>query len=66
MPRETKRAPFAIRMQPSVKEAGERAATDANRSLSSLMETLLIEYLKVNGYLPQDVAKPVVAKAKRR
>jgi hypothetical protein len=53
-------------MQPSVKEAGERAAADANRSLSSLMETLLIEYLKANGYLPADAARPVSGKAKRR
>jgi hypothetical protein len=31
---------------------GERAAKDQNRSLSSLMETLLIEYLKARSYLP--------------
>jgi hypothetical protein len=53
-------------MQPTVKEAGERAATDANRSLSSLMETLLIEYLKTNGYLAADPPRPVIEKTKRR
>lgn len=52
MQKELKRAPFAIRMQPTVKKAGERAAKDANRSLSSLMETLLIEHLQTKGYLP--------------
>lgn len=51
MQKELKRAPFAIRMQPTVKKAGEQAARDANRSLSSLMETLLIDHLKANGYL---------------
>jgi hypothetical protein len=66
MPRESKRAPFAIRMQPSVKEAGERAAADANRSLSSLMETLLIEYLKANAYLPSEPGRSVAGKAKKR
>jgi hypothetical protein len=52
MLRETKRAPFQIRMQPSIKVAGEKAAADQNRSLSSLMETLLINFLKEHGYLP--------------
>jgi hypothetical protein len=51
MQKELKRAPFAIRMQPTIKKAGQRAAKDANRSLSSLMETLLIEHLKTHGYL---------------
>lgn len=57
MLKESKRTPFAIRMQPSVKAAGEMAAVDANRSLSSLMETLLIAYLNENGYLPSDDPK---------
>jgi len=39
-------------MQPTVKAAGEKAAADQNRSLSSLMETLLIDHLKATGYLP--------------
>lgn len=50
---ETKSAQFMIRMRPSVKKAGEKAAADDNRSLSSLMETLLIDYLEANGYLPK-------------
>lgn len=51
--KENKSAAFAVRMRPSVKAAGEKAAADENRSLSSLMETLLIEYLKDKGYLPK-------------
>jgi preprotein translocase subunit SecE len=39
-------------MRPSVKAAGEKAAKASNRSLSSLLETLLIEHLKIGGYLP--------------
>ena len=48
---ERKSAQFMIRMRPSVKSAGENAARDENRSLASLMETLLIEHLKERGYL---------------
>ena len=50
---ETKRKPFAIRMRPAVFEAGQKAAAVENRSLASLMETLLIDYLRANGYLPK-------------
>lgn len=52
MQKERKTAQFMIRMQPSVKAAGEVAATAANRSLASFMETLLIEHLREKGYLP--------------
>jgi hypothetical protein len=47
---ERKTAVFQVRMRPSVKAAGERAAADDQRSLSSLMEKLLIEYLAREGY----------------
>ena len=52
MSEETKSATFLARFRPSVKLAGERAAKDKNRSLNSLLETLLIDFLKDNGYLP--------------
>ena len=51
---ETRRATYLARFRPSVKEAGEKAAADDNRSLNSLLETLLIEHLKANGYLSKD------------
>lgn len=54
---ETKSAQFMIRMRPSVKSAGEKAAADDNRSLASLMETLLIAHLSERGYLPKPKAK---------
>jgi hypothetical protein len=47
---ELRSKPFQIRMRPSVKTAGEKAAKADNRSLSSLIETLLIEYLTAKGY----------------
>lgn len=50
---ETKSAQFMIRMRPTVKAAGEKAAAADNRSLSALMEMLLIEHLTAEGFLPK-------------
>ena len=52
MQKERKTAQFMIRMQPTVKTAGEKAAAAVNRSLASFMETLLIDHLREKGYLP--------------
>ena len=41
-------------MKPSVRAAGEKAASDDERTLSWLMEKLLTEHLKAKGYLPKD------------
>jgi hypothetical protein len=49
---ETRSATYLARFRPSVKLAGERAAKDQNRSLNSLLETLLIDHLRQQGYLP--------------
>ncbi len=54
MEKETKSKQFALRMRPAVYAAGERAAADEERSLGWLMEKLLVEHLKANGYLPKD------------
>lgn len=53
MPEETKQ-PFGVRLKPSVRAAGEKAARDDERTLSWLMEKLLVEHLKAHGYLPKD------------
>jgi hypothetical protein len=50
---ESRSVPFQMRMRPSVKEAGEKAARAGNRSLSALIEILLIEHLRAEGYLPK-------------
>jgi len=46
-----KTATLNLRIDPSLKEAAEKAAADDHRSLTSLMEKLLIEHLKAKGYL---------------
>jgi hypothetical protein len=52
MAKETKSKQFALRMRPAIYEAAERAAMDDHRSLASLIEMLLEDYLMSNGYLP--------------
>jgi len=46
-----KTATLNLRIDPTLKEAAEKAAADDHRSLTSLMEKLLIEHLKAKGYL---------------
>ncbi len=50
MPR-TKSATLNLRIDPDIKEAAETAAADDRRSLTSLVEKLLIDYLRKRGYL---------------
>ncbi len=45
-----------LRLEPELKEAAERAAADDHRSLTSLIEKLLSEYLRGRGYLPKPEA----------
>lgn len=47
----TRTANIGVRVKPEVKEAAERAAEADNRSVASLLEKLLVEYLKASGYL---------------
>src|SRR6516225_5680638 len=42
---------YYMRMDPAVKEAAEKAASDDRRSLASLIEKLLTDYCKEHGYL---------------
>jgi predicted HicB family RNase H-like nuclease len=48
---ETRSAQLLVRIQPSLKAAAERAAAEDRRSLSSLVEKLLADYLKKKGFL---------------
>jgi hypothetical protein len=48
---ETRTAPIGIRVTPSVKAAAEKAAAADHRTLASLIEKLLIEHLRGNGFL---------------
>jgi hypothetical protein len=49
-----KTAQVNLRIRPELKTAAEKATTDDHRSLTSLIEKLLFEYLKKRGYLPKE------------
>jgi hypothetical protein len=51
MSEETKTAQVNLRLQPSLKSAAEKAAADDSRSLTSLIEKLLTDYLRKKGFL---------------
>jgi hypothetical protein len=46
-----KSAQVNLRIDPGLKELAERAAAEDHRSLTSLIEKLLAEHLRVKGYL---------------
>ncbi|HNN90716.1 hypothetical protein [Haliangium sp. UPWRP_2] len=46
-----KTAAIGVRVDPKIKEAAERAAAEDHRSVASLLEKLLTEYLTEKGYL---------------
>jgi hypothetical protein len=49
-----KEAPIAFRIDAEVKAALQRAAAEDRRSLSSLMDKILVQWLRANGYLRAD------------
>jgi hypothetical protein len=51
VPEETRSEQVNIRLQPSLKAAAEKAAAADHRSLTSLVEKLLTEHLRKQGYL---------------
>jgi hypothetical protein len=53
MGKETKEAQVNLRLRPTLKAAAEKAAVDDHRSLTSLVEKLLTDYLRKNGYLTE-------------
>jgi hypothetical protein len=46
-----KTAQVNLRLVPALKAAAEKAAADDQRSLTSLVEKLLTDYLRKHGYL---------------
>jgi hypothetical protein len=44
-------ATLSLRINPALKAAAEKAAADDHRSLTSLIEKLLSEYLQKHGYM---------------
>jgi hypothetical protein len=53
MEQRLKTAQVNMRIMPALKEAAEKAASDDQRSLTSLIEKLLTDYLRKKGYLPK-------------
>jgi hypothetical protein len=49
----SKTAALSVRVDPAVKAAAEKAADADHRSVASLIEKLLVEYLREKGYLPK-------------
>lgn len=53
---------LGVRLQPDVKAALERAAKQDVRSVSSLVEKIVVEWLRANGHLasgqPSDLREP--------
>jgi hypothetical protein len=47
-------AVLVFRIEPALKSAAEKAANDDHRSLTSLIEKLLSDYLKKRGYLSKE------------
>jgi hypothetical protein len=47
----TRSASIGIRVEPEVKAAAEKAAAADRRTVASLIEKLLVEYLEEQGYL---------------
>jgi hypothetical protein len=48
-----KTATLNLRIDPALKQAADKAAADDRRSLTSLIEKLLADYLRERGYLPK-------------
>ena len=44
-------APLSLRIPPALKEAVEKAAENERRSISSLVEKALYDFLKAKGYM---------------
>jgi hypothetical protein len=50
-----KTATLNLRIEPEIKAALEKAAADDRRSVTALVEMLVIPHLRAKGYLPADV-----------
>jgi hypothetical protein len=52
MSKEPKSAQVNLRITPTLKALAEKAAAADHRSLTSLVEKLLTDHLRANGYVP--------------
>jgi hypothetical protein len=44
-------AAIGIRVEPAIKAAAEKAAADDRRTVASLLEKVLVEWLEAKGYV---------------
>jgi hypothetical protein len=49
----TRPNPTSIRLDPKVKKALDKAATEDSRSLNNMIEKILTDWLRERGYLPR-------------
>jgi hypothetical protein len=63
MPDETKTHQLNLRLRPSLKKLADQAAADDNRTLTSLIEKLLSDYLRARGYMEPTPAARFMAAA---
>ena len=54
MPQRLKTATLNLRISPQLKASAEKAAAEDHRSLTSLIEKLLLDWLREKGYLPAE------------
>ena len=60
-----KSALLSLRIDPQLKDLASKAAADDHRSLTSLIEKLLADYLRDHGYLPRPGDPPAAHKSER-
>lgn len=53
----TKTDALSLRVTATVKKAAERAASDDHRSMASLVEKVMTEWLTEHGYIPKGPRK---------
>lgn len=46
-------AAIGVRVEPAIKEAIEQAAAADHRTVASLVEKVLVEWLRAHGHLPK-------------
>jgi hypothetical protein len=65
MEQRRKTATLNLRIDPKLKDAADRAATDDQRSLTSLIEKLLTDYLRRKGYLKSGGPQLAASRSKK-
>jgi hypothetical protein len=62
----SKTTPIGVRVSLETKDALARAAKDDLRSMASLVEKILTDWLKENGYAPEPSKAPTATRQRRK